>query len=220
MEGSIEGDFYFRWTGQGAQAARPPAAVNPATIELAYWDSIKDSRSAAAFQSYLDKYPNGMFVALARVRLAELSTSAAPAGPQKTGRPDFLEGTWEAQIQNNAFLMLVHWNPTNNQYEGTLLKHGLGSAYVGFTLGELIWKAKLTGDPNQLNENQLMRFGQNGNSTGFKWLDGEMNLSRSSDTELVTAFARFRKVSSVLAPPSDALVGVGEEQPVKNKRKR
>ena len=65
MEGSIEGDFYFRGGGAAAVASGP---VDPLALELAYWDSVKSSASARDYQAYLDKYPQGQFAGLARER--------------------------------------------------------------------------------------------------------------------------------------------------------
>ena len=65
MEGSIDGDFYFRGGGAAAVAAGP---VDPLAFELAYWDSVKSSTNARDYQAYLDKYPQGQFAGLARER--------------------------------------------------------------------------------------------------------------------------------------------------------
>jgi hypothetical protein len=42
--------------------------------ELAFWDSIKNSSSPDDFRAYLEKYPNGEFVVLAKNRLAPLES--------------------------------------------------------------------------------------------------------------------------------------------------
>ncbi|WP_422041150.1 caspase family protein [Roseibium sp.] len=56
-------------------------------IELAYWNSIKDATDTEYFESYLSQYPNGKFVAIARLKLQDLKrprTSAKePAEPPK-----------------------------------------------------------------------------------------------------------------------------------------
>lgn len=52
-------------------ASSAPSAGTPVdslAIELAYWDSIKNSTDPQDFKAYLDKYPNGQFEALARRR--------------------------------------------------------------------------------------------------------------------------------------------------------
>jgi hypothetical protein len=72
-EASIQGDFYFH----AALASSPasPAGIDPRQIELAYWESIKDSNNPADFQDYLKKYPQGDFAALAANRAKPSSTA-------------------------------------------------------------------------------------------------------------------------------------------------
>ena len=42
------------------------------SVELAFWDSIKDSEARDAFEAYLEKYPTGEFRKLAEIKMAEL----------------------------------------------------------------------------------------------------------------------------------------------------
>ena len=65
-----------------APAAAEPAApaVDPQQQDIAYWNSIKSSKNAEDYKTYLEKYPNGEFVALAKLRVEQLSPAAtAPA---------------------------------------------------------------------------------------------------------------------------------------------
>jgi uncharacterized caspase-like protein len=52
---SLTGDFFF--VPRGLAAAPQPAPT--ADRELAFWESVKDSRDPADFQAYLDQYPSG-----------------------------------------------------------------------------------------------------------------------------------------------------------------
>lgn len=47
--------------------------------DIAFWNSVKDSRNAAELQAYLDAFPNGTFVELARIRLQQLQRQPQPA---------------------------------------------------------------------------------------------------------------------------------------------
>jgi formylglycine-generating enzyme required for sulfatase activity len=51
-----------------------PVSNDVSPTELAFWDSIKNSPDPEDFKSYLDEYPNGQFVALARNNLRRLET--------------------------------------------------------------------------------------------------------------------------------------------------
>jgi len=59
-----------------AAAVSPPspagttAEVAPDPLDLAFWDSVKDSDRREELQAYLEQHPNGHFAGLARARLA------------------------------------------------------------------------------------------------------------------------------------------------------
>lgn len=47
--------------------------------EIAFWDSVKDSKNPAELQAYLEAYPQGKFAALARIRISALGGTPRPA---------------------------------------------------------------------------------------------------------------------------------------------
>jgi adenylate cyclase len=57
--------------------AHPHKLLDPTStnIELAFWDSVKDSDDPATFEAYLKKYPEGEFRQLAEIQIAKLSLS-------------------------------------------------------------------------------------------------------------------------------------------------
>ena len=77
---SLIGDFYFALNAPAgaartdAPAARLAPAADPATLELAFWESVKDSRNADEINAYLEQFPRGRFAGLARARLKALQT--------------------------------------------------------------------------------------------------------------------------------------------------
>jgi adenylate cyclase len=42
-------------------------------IELSFWELVRESDNPALIQAYLEKYPNGEFSPLARIRVDELT---------------------------------------------------------------------------------------------------------------------------------------------------
>jgi len=48
-------------------------------FELAFWNSIKDSRQVGDYEAYLHAYPKGRFAVLARTRIQQLKAAPAPA---------------------------------------------------------------------------------------------------------------------------------------------
>lgn len=86
-EGLLEGDFYFRPAAAPAAVAAPATSVDPAVLELALWDSVKNSRSAEELSAYLDQYPKGRFAAVARARLKSLGAAPVAASAAQPSAP-------------------------------------------------------------------------------------------------------------------------------------
>jgi class 3 adenylate cyclase len=73
-------------------APSPPTkatAQDPPELELAFWESIKDSQDAGEFAAYLEKYPAGTFAALAETRRSALLEE--PASADKEPEADAVE---------------------------------------------------------------------------------------------------------------------------------
>jgi hypothetical protein len=112
---SLTGQVYLRGLpAPGAADATPiaglppPPKVAPAPVghdrdlEIIFWNSVKDSKSPAVLETYLERYPNGTFSTLARILIANLKdaggktrepakAAAAPApeakAPPKAAEP-------------------------------------------------------------------------------------------------------------------------------------
>lgn len=56
------------------------ATVDPAAIELSFWESIKNSNNPNDFKAYLDKYPDGQFAELAKSRANAARPSSGAGG--------------------------------------------------------------------------------------------------------------------------------------------
>jgi class 3 adenylate cyclase len=54
------------------EAVIPAAAPERVAVELAFWHSVTKTDNPAMYEAYLEKYPDGDFSALAKLRLAEL----------------------------------------------------------------------------------------------------------------------------------------------------
>jgi uncharacterized caspase-like protein len=69
---------------------RPAAAAAPGgdVVELAFWDSIKQSTSAADYGAYLEAFPAGRFAPLARARLAAANATEAAPRPAPAAAPE------------------------------------------------------------------------------------------------------------------------------------
>ena len=91
-----KGDFVFALPKKDAPPAAaavkpnvvepaPPARVDPAQQELAFWGSIQNSADAEDFKDYLTRYPDGLYAGIARRRVEALSNASKP---NTNARPD------------------------------------------------------------------------------------------------------------------------------------
>ena len=96
FEGQPKGDLLTEALHSEARTNGEPKKTDD--VELAFWNSITDSDTAADYSAYLERYPTGNFSALARARLTSLAAGDA------TGNNDEvkLEITyWESVASSN-----------------------------------------------------------------------------------------------------------------------
>jgi len=67
-----------------AKTQRDAESKAKLAAESSLWDSIKSSRNAADFQKYLNRYPNGQYVELARQRVLALEEQKVKEQEQRT----------------------------------------------------------------------------------------------------------------------------------------
>ncbi len=131
---SLTAPFYFQAPAAvAATDASTALSGNPQAAELLFWESIKDSKSSDDFQAYLDKYPQGEYVALAKNRLKGLGAvaAAASAPPDSTIRnmaPGKDEET--AKAYEDAFWGSVQDSDVADDIQAYLNKYPHGR-YVG-----------------------------------------------------------------------------------------
>jgi hypothetical protein len=71
---SLVGDFFFvpKQVAIAPPSVPPPVQDRSTDLELTFWNSIKDSKNAADYQAYIDQFPKGTFVGLAKIRIRDL----------------------------------------------------------------------------------------------------------------------------------------------------
>ena len=62
-------------SGQSGSSGGVRTEPNSGSFELAFWDSIKNSKDPADFQAYLTQFPSGTFTALARNNIERLKSA-------------------------------------------------------------------------------------------------------------------------------------------------
>ncbi|HEV7323310.1 MAG TPA: caspase domain-containing protein [Ensifer sp.] len=71
---SLTGPVVLNPSSDAATATSPAATPDTdRTVELAYWNSIKDLTASSFFEAYLQEYPNGAFGTLAKLKIAAIA---------------------------------------------------------------------------------------------------------------------------------------------------
>lgn len=109
---SLVGSFYFSRSATPTRSSGDETIINPAAIELSYWETIKNSRDPEDFKAYLEKYPNGQFSALAR-RRAKVETPTASA----TG---VWLGEW-GDVEDNVYGYEIRINESGGDVSGSIV---------------------------------------------------------------------------------------------------
>lgn len=117
---SLVGAFYFtpanRSDGSSDTAERGSKMnADETALELSFWETIKNSADPEDFKAYLEKYPNGHFISLARRRVMNATASASPSPTpvrgDATGRTDAKPrdtmGSLTASVTSRAGIALV-----------------------------------------------------------------------------------------------------------------
>ena len=83
---SLLGDFYFVEPASGTSTASAAASDNP-TVELVFWNSIKDSNAVDEFAAYLKTYPEGRFTELAQARMTLAAKNSSKTHESRSASP-------------------------------------------------------------------------------------------------------------------------------------
>lgn len=92
-----------------ARSGTPPSmSPSPINMEIAFWNVVVEMDTPAAYQAYLDRYPNGQFRAIARAAISGAALNAE-AQAQATEAALGLDRTDRRNVQRN--LSLLGYNP-------------------------------------------------------------------------------------------------------------
>lgn len=75
VTGFLSDRISFVTTDAASESALPSPGTPSALAELSFWDAARDIGSASAFESYLQRYPQGLFADEARASIAEIRTT-------------------------------------------------------------------------------------------------------------------------------------------------
>lgn len=137
---SLTGDFFFLERSAIAESAAayatvPNAAAETASpaIELAFWNSVKDSKNPEDFNAYLARYPDGSFVSLAKIRITEIMAKRSHSSLPE-GNPD---GLWQGQLETYGGLferpvkVSVKLQVAGGKIDGEVFMYGENRRFIG-----------------------------------------------------------------------------------------
>jgi hypothetical protein len=123
IEGVILGDFYFN-----APVSIMPAAKHTqknaqsdmaSRIELEFWNSVQADPGKEMYQAYIDEYPNGRYVKLAKIKLKHLTRESRQQPSmntkQKIKPPTSQDKFFNEFYGNNVGRKSTEQAPKNNQ---------------------------------------------------------------------------------------------------------
>ena len=106
MEGSIEGDFCFSQCGSSIDEKK--VTIDTLQLEMAFWESVRDSKNRNDFIEYLKQFPDGKFSGIARNRLdstllpVPFASSSQPPVQPSFGRNQF-SGTFYSPVSRKQY---------------------------------------------------------------------------------------------------------------------
>ena len=160
-------------------AAEPeaPATAGPDDSELAFWDAVQESASASAYTAYLDRFPEGTFAPLARLRLDELQAQGAQQKPQELAlaAPPALTA---AQIATGAKVTYDTWKyQVRGRADGALDIDAEGDKQrLLFGLIRICWQALQKEHELTINKKEMRKLAalfplQSGGNVSFRLID-------------------------------------------------
>ena len=93
------GDFVFSLPGGAAAAQLPTGGSTPASAEITFWNSIKNSKNTGEFEAYLKQYPDGTFAALAMVKKTIIERKLKESRTRTQAREKFKVTFLDADMQ-------------------------------------------------------------------------------------------------------------------------
>ncbi|MEL6373195.1 MAG: DUF4189 domain-containing protein [Pseudomonadota bacterium] len=203
-----------RTVGWGAVAMIASAGVafaceKGSQTDIAFWNSIKDSKSRAEIQAYLDTCPSGTFVALARIRLRGLGGGGS-APPRRTTNAQPQGGLNDPTTISRVQNILFNLNYSVKRFDGQFDK----STRDALRDWQRTTKQPATGRLSQANFNRLQRaripkvwgalaYNAKG-ASGVVWKEGDRRTAMNKALSACKRRSKKNRRCNVLTAANDA----------------
>jgi len=71
---NVKGDFYFT-NRKNLSLSNTPAKIDAVAVEREYWETIRSSNDPQDYKDYLQTYPDGAYVGVARAKIRQIETA-------------------------------------------------------------------------------------------------------------------------------------------------
>ena len=105
--------------------------------DILFWQEIKNSTFPEDFEAYLDQFPNGIFVTLAKIRLERLQETETPSEPSPRGGSTKRHSTHPVNV--NDHLICTPQTRPNAVYSGCWMR-------IQNQVSCYLWNSKYFGD--------------------------------------------------------------------------
>lgn len=97
---SLTGQFYFKPLPAGAATSNPGSEG----VEIAFWNSIKDTKNPQLFEAYLRRYPSGAFADIARINAEQMKVAVAkPLAPEPSQKVAISDPGLLREVQDRLY---------------------------------------------------------------------------------------------------------------------
>ena len=103
---------------QNAAPAPGQNAPSPQTsADLAFWNSVKDSKNASEYKAYLAAFPDGIFAPLARMRMNDMANGVSNPTPSPAPTPQVSNTDGLADLTDPTIIREVQLKLFNLNYD-------------------------------------------------------------------------------------------------------
>lgn len=143
------------------------SASSASAVEDQYWNAVSGSSNVRDFQDYLSNYPNGKYVAVARLRISQLSGSTSSGVPTPSSGSSVEDQYWNA-VKSSS-------NPQDFQSYLNAYPNGQYAALARLKISQLGGAASVASQPQSISQ------GGSSSTVEQQYWDAVKNSTRAAD---------------------------------------
>jgi hypothetical protein len=149
-----------------------PITVDASVLELEFWQSIKDSNNPDMYQAFLDKFPEGTYVALARQRLVEIDQQKRNAELERQRQEAQRQREEAERKEKELQLAAIKKQREDKKARQLAQAEAEGAILVAFGSFSRPQSGRMSSSPERLRSSLLSRFPTQ--NTPFRLVRGDL----------------------------------------------